>query len=113
MDTMPDLARRAALRLGAEMDPGLPGRVERVLTADEQGGLQRALEGHDLASFLVATAAIACRVYQELRRKTETPAAVYLERRLQSEMGIDAGTAPDREVIIEALVAEVMAGQPG
>lgn len=108
MDDISELARRAALRLGADMDPSLPGRVERVLDAGGKKGDKDPLDGRDLASFLVVSAGVLCRIYGDLNDRMRAPAYAFLERRLQSEMGIDEGISRDRETIIEALVTEIM-----
>lgn len=112
-EIMHGIARRAALRCGAEMDPSLPGQVERVLAAAGRPGAADPLDGRDLASFLVVAAAALCRIHRDHSRRTDRPAHRYLERRLQSEMGIDEGAAPDREAIIEALVTEIVSPSIG
>ena len=102
------IARRAALALSAEMDPSLSSRVDRVLSASTGPNPKNPLEGRDLASFLVVAAGIACKIHDDLSRRTEAPARSYMERRLRSEMGIDEGLSPDHDYVVEALVAALL-----
>jgi hypothetical protein len=102
------IARQAALDLSAEMDPSLSSRVDRVLSANTGANPKNPLDGHDLASFLVVAAGIACQIHGDLRRRTEVPARSYMERRLRSEMGIDEGISPDHDTVVEALVAALL-----
>lgn len=104
------IARRAALDLGAAMDPSLSGRVERVLNAAAGTDPEDPLDGGDLASFLVVAAGVACRLHGDLKQRTDTPSRSYLERRLRSEMGVDEGLSPDHDTIVEALVAALLRG---
>lgn len=103
-----DVARRAALRLGAEMDPSLPNRVERVLARNGDSGAGGLGDGHDLGTFLVAAAHMACGIHDALIIRTDRPARVFVEQRLRREMGIDEGMSPDHDSIIDAVADAVL-----
>ena len=106
------IAKHAALDLGAVMDPLLSSRVDRVLSAATGADPKDPLDGGDLASFLVAAAGIACRIYADLKRRTGSPSRSYMERRLRSEMGVDEGMSSDHDNIVEALVAALLRSPP-
>jgi hypothetical protein len=104
------IARDAAERLSAEMCPGLPDDVARVLGKGDGIGSDGPPDGGDLASLIVAASWVGCRLYADLRRRTDRPAAVYLERKLRREMGIDEGLSDDLDRMIEAVVDVLMQG---
>lgn len=106
-----DVARRAALRLGAEMDPSFPNRVERVLARNGDSGTSGTDglgDGHDLGTFLVTAAHMACGIHDALITRTDRPARIFVEQRLRREMGIDEGMSPDHDSIIDAVADAVL-----
>lgn len=108
-DLEPDaIARDIAERLAAEMCPGLPDDVARVLAKRDGTGADRPRDGGDLASLVVAASHVGCDLYGALRERTDRPAAVYLESKLRREMGIDAGLSDDLDRMIEAVVDSLM-----
>ena len=106
------IARDAAERLSAEMCPGLPDDVARVLGKGDGIGSDGPSDGGDLASLIVAASRVGCALYAELRARTDRPAAVYLERKLRREMGIDEGLSDDLDRMIEAVVDALMRSRP-
>jgi hypothetical protein len=87
------IARRAAERLGAEMDPALPDGVARVLTRSRRSPDGDLPDGADLATFVVAAAAFGCRLSAGTSGTAE-PTRATLERRLRRQFGIDEGMSP-------------------
>ena len=106
------IARDAAERLSAEMCPGLPDGVARVLAKGDGTGSDGPPDGGDLASLVVAASWVGCRLYAELRARTDRPAAVYLEQKLRREMGMDEGMSDDHDRMIEAVVEALMRSRP-
>jgi hypothetical protein len=106
------VGRTTAAMRAAEMCPGLPDDVARVLGKGDGTGLERPSDGGDLASLIVAASVVGCSLYTELRARTDRPAAVYLERKLRREMGIDEGLSDDLDRMIEAVVDALMRGRP-
>ena len=106
------VARAAAARLAAEMCPGLPDNVARVLAKGDGPGADGFSDGGDLASLVVAAAHVGCRLYADLRARTDRPAAVYLEQKLRREMGIDEGLSDDLDRMIDAVVDALMRSLP-
>ncbi|TVR98901.1 MAG: hypothetical protein EA406_05330 [Rhodospirillales bacterium] len=96
------------MRLGAEMDPSFPNRVERVLARNGEADTHGLTDGHDLGTFLVTAAHIACGIHAALIRRTDRPARVFVEERLRREMGIDEGMSPDHDSIIDAVADAVL-----
>jgi len=105
------IARDAAERLSAEMCPGLPDNA-RVLGKDDGIGSDGPSDGGDLASLIVAASYVGYRLYADLRRRTDRPAAVYLEQKLRREMGIDEGLSDDLDRMIEGVVDALMRSGP-
>jgi hypothetical protein len=106
------IARRAAERLGAEMDPALPGGVARVLTRSRRSPDGDLPDGADLATFVVAAAAFGCRLSAGTSGTAE-PTRATLERRLRRQFGIDEDMSPDHETIIDAVAEAICARDDG
>jgi hypothetical protein len=106
------IARAAAEKLAAEMCPGLPDDVARILGKGDGTGSEGPADGGDLASLIVAASRVGCTLYTELRARTDRPAAVYLEQKLRREMGIDEGLSDDLDRMIDAVVDALMRGRP-
>lgn len=106
------IARKTAARLAAEMCPGLPDDVARVLGKGDGTGSEGPSDGGDLASLIVAASRVGCTLYAELRARTDRPAAIYLEQKLRREMGIDEGLSDDLDRMIEAVVDALMRSRP-
>jgi hypothetical protein len=108
-DLEPDaIARDTAERLAAEMCPGLPDDVARVLAKGDGTGADGPRDGGDFASLVVAASHVGCALYGELLARTDRPAAVYLESKLRREMGVDEGLSDDLDRMIEAVVDALM-----
>jgi hypothetical protein len=105
------IARTTAAMLAAEMCPGVPDDVGRILAKGDGSGADGFSDGGDLASLIVAASYVGCRLYADLRRRTDRPAAVYLEQKLRREMGIDVGLSDDLDRMIEAVVDALMQGR--
>jgi len=105
------IARDTADKLAAEMCPGLPDDVARILGKGDGIGSDGPSDGGDLASLIVAASRVGCGLYAELRARTDRPAAVYLEQKLRREMGIDEGLSDDLDRMIEAVVSALMQGR--
>lgn len=98
------VARSSAQELGAEMDPGLPGCVERIL-GRSRGAVGVSADGDTLGAFIVAAADAGCRLVAAFAARTgERPATPFLKRQLQREMGIDEGMSPDHDTVIDTVV---------
>ena len=106
------VGRTTAAMRAAEMCPGLPDDVAGVLGKGDGTGSERPSEGGDLASRIVAASVVGCALYTEPRARTDRPAAVYLERKLRREMGIDEGLSDDLDRMFEAVVDALMRGRP-
>ncbi|MGF1641383.1 MAG: hypothetical protein ACFCUO_10590 [Rhodospirillales bacterium] len=104
------IARAAAARLAAEMCPGLPAAVARIVAARGEPGTGDPADSADLASMVVVASRLGCDLLAELRARTDRPAAGYLERRLRREMGIDEGMSDDLDRMVEAVVAALFDG---
>lgn len=103
------VAREAAQELGAEMDPGLPGCVERILSRSRGTKGMALADGETLGDFIVAAADTGCRLLNDFRTRVgEPPAWSYVQRQLQRQMGIDEGMSPERDAVIDTLVAVLM-----
>ncbi len=102
------IARATATNLAAEMCPGLQGDVERILAKGDGVGSVEPSDGGDLASLVVTAAHVGCALYADLRRRTDRPAAVYIEQKLRREMGIDENMSDDLDRMIEAVVDALM-----
>jgi hypothetical protein len=104
------IARTTAVVLAAEMCPGVTDDVAGILAKGDGTGSDEPSDGGDLASLIVAASYVGCRLYADLRRRTDRPAAVHLEQKLRREMGIDAGLSDDLDRMIEAVVDALMQG---
>ena len=110
-----DLARRAALRLGSELDRNLPAAVE----AHIQGGdavPKRFDPGTTiaLAALVVSVAQLAWSIYWDLKKSSKAaPAPDVIARRMRLELNvveeIDVGR---RDKIITVVVDELMKHPP-
>lgn len=91
------------------MDPGLPGCVERILVRSRGTDAAPLPNGDTLGAFIVAAADAGCRVVGEFRgRAGERPAHSFLERQLRRQMGIDEGMSPDRDAVVDTVVAVLL-----
>lgn len=103
------VAREAAEELGAEMDPGLPGCVERILVRSRGTDAAGLANGDTLGAFIVAAADAGCRVVGDFRADAgERPARPFIERHLRRQMGIDEGMSPERDAVIDTVVAVLL-----
>lgn len=113
-DTPEGIARRVALRLAAEMDPALPGAVERRLAGDEAGPPARYLDPATLIALgglLVSVSQFAWTIYRDLKKETESPSGQVLDRRIRVSVELPAGvTAAQRDRLIGVVVEEVVGG---
>ncbi len=109
-----DLARRAALRLGDELDRNLPAAVE----AQVQAGAavpQRYEPGTTiaLAALIISAAKFAWDIYRDLKKDSK-PAPEVIGRRMRLELNvaeeIDIGR---RDRVITVVVDELMKQPPG
>jgi|APTNR8051073442_1049403.scaffolds.fasta_scaffold57661_1 hypothetical protein len=108
-----DLARRAALRLGAEMDPALPRCVDTILRESPGTAPDDLVRGGTLGAFIVACCHVGCGIDAENRRRTERPSALWLADQLRREMGIDEGMSHDHDAVIDAVVHVLSADAKG
>jgi hypothetical protein len=107
------IARTTAAMLAEEMCPGMLNDVARILPKGDRAGSDKPSDGGDIASLIVAASYVGCRLYTDLRRRTDRPVAAYLEQKLRREMGIDAGLSHDLDRMIEAVVDTLMqSGRP-
>ncbi|MCP5365739.1 MAG: hypothetical protein H6905_11030 [Hyphomicrobiales bacterium] len=110
LDDFADIARQAAQRLGAEMDPSLPACVERALQKRFSLPSETLFDGDDIGTFIVTSATAGCRIYAEIAEKSIQPSFGYIERKLRSEMGIDEGMSPDHDNVIETIASTLTNG---
>lgn len=110
-----DIARRAAERLGPELDRNLPAIVE----AELQGG--RPPERFEplgtviaLATLIVTAAQLAWTMYRDVKKdKKAAPAPDLMARRLRLELKIDENvSAEQRDKIIAVVVDEIAKAPP-
>jgi hypothetical protein len=110
-----DLARRAALRLGGELDRNLPATVEAQIQA---GGAvpQRYEPGTTiaLAALVLSAVKFAWDIYRDLKKDSKTaPAPDVVARRLRLELNsADEVDRAHRDQIITVVVDELMKDPP-
>jgi hypothetical protein len=109
LPTPETIARLAAARLAADMDPGLPACVDRILRLSNGTVPDTLADPGTLGSFIVATAHLGCALPAVLSRNPLS-ARADLEAQLRRVMGIDEGVSADHDNVIEAVVAELAAG---
>ena len=117
-------ARRAAARLAADMDPGLPEQVERALAEDPLGRApERALDPVSLGSLIVSLASFGWTVYRDIKEDRDAAQADRAARaeRLAARLredGIDAARLPvevtveQRNLVIGVVAEEIVAAGP-
>ncbi|MGB8839659.1 MAG: hypothetical protein WCC64_01175 [Aliidongia sp.] len=105
-----EIARLAALRLGAEFDPALPALVEACLQPGEApqqfgDGLNAAIA---LATLVVLATQTGWTIYHDLT-KDAAPVASVVERRLRIELPHDVRlSAAQRDRVITVVVDEIV-----
>lgn len=99
-----DVARRAALRLGAEMDPSLPRCVDTILRDSPGTDPDELVRAGSLGAFIIACCHVGVGIDAEQRRRTERPSMLWLADQLRREMGIDEGMSHDHDTVIDAVV---------
>ena len=118
---LPEVARAAAERLGAELGEGrLPVEVERRLHGgagedDGAGGTRGTGQYFDpvsVAGLVVSIAGLALAVYQELRKRNDVPPTEVIERRVRIEArelpGSAALPAGQQNRIVAVVVEETV-----
>jgi hypothetical protein len=116
-------ARRAAARLAADINPGLPEQVERALAEDPlERSPERVVDPISLGALIVSIASFGWTVYRDLKRDREAARddqaarAKRLATRLQ-EKGTDAIRVPEgiaseqRSRIIDVVAEEIVAAE--
>jgi hypothetical protein len=120
MDTyVPDVARRAASRLAAELGPNLPALTERVLI---EGGEPSRTRSYDpgtaiaIASLLVSAAQFGWQIYRDLksdREADEKRKVQVLARRLRLSLtGPSDLSSQQRDRLLEVVAEEIVASCP-
>jgi len=125
------VARRAAARLAAEVDPALPALTERAIAGG--GGAER-MRSYDpalgiaLAGFLLSVAQFGWTIYRDLKADREKAAEKadrdhipdraglggLLARRIRLAMETPAGVTPERrDRIVEVVVEEILRDDAG
>lgn len=107
LETAADVARRAARRLADELDPALPGSVERELA----GTPGQYVDPISLGALVVSIASLAWTIYHDRGQDQAEPSAEALRRRVRIEVGQrEEACADQRDLIIEVVVDEMLDG---
>ncbi len=110
-----DLARRAALRLGTELDRNLPAAVEAHIHGGDAGPKQfDAAITIALAALILNAAKFAWDIYRDLKKDSKAaPAAEAIARRMRLELNVaDEIDIGRRDRVIAVVVDELMKHQP-
>jgi hypothetical protein len=110
-----DLARRAAQRLGGDLDRNLPTAVEAQLQAG--GKVPQRYEPATtiaLAALILSAAKFAWDIYRDLKKDSKAaPATEVIARRMRLELNIDDEIDADRrDKVIEVVVDELVKQPP-
>jgi hypothetical protein len=126
-----EVARRAAVRLGAEVDPALPALTEQAIA---EGGSVERMRSYDpalgiaLAGFLLSVAQFGWTIHRDLKLDREKAAETaereripdraglggLLARRIRLAMETPAGVTPERrDRIVEVVVEELLRDDAG
>lgn len=92
------IARETARAIAADIDPSLPSRVEKALTA---------LTRDCTAAFLVDAARHACRLGNGALPDGKRQAPFVLEQRLRREFGLNDGMSAEFDAIVAAIAEQV------
>ena len=116
MSAVPDdIARRAAARLGSELDPKLPAAVEARLHAGNAPQRFDPLSvSIALAALLVSASKAAWDIYRDVKDGAKTPPApAVVERRLRIDLQLDPNIpAGQRDRVIAIVVEEAAQAAP-
>jgi hypothetical protein len=110
-----DLARRAAQRLGAELEPRLPGAVEAKLRAggEPPERFEPVSLAVSLATLVISAAKLGWDVYRDLTKdKKAAPAADVVARQLRIKLELGEGVSTEQRDMVIAVVVDELAKRP-
>ncbi len=105
------VSRQVALRLSAEMDPSLGRCVDGILRKSPGTDPDALVNAGTIGAFIIAASHVGCGLAAGLRQRTDRPSRLWLSDQLRREMGVDEGMSPDHDMVIDAVVDSLAAGE--
>jgi len=110
-DTYADVARRVAAKLAEPLAPGLPQKVERLLSDRQESGTPEKFDptlGVALAALVISAASLGWTIYQDLKKGGTKVRRDDVIRRLRVKIGnVEGVQTADRDRAIEVVVEEI------